>query len=195
MAPAVPDDVMDELKARYAEPHRAYHGWPHIADLLQQFAANKPVIRRPLAFELAVLFHDAVYDPRSSTNEADSAALLALRMQAHTPLEELLCAHDLIMATHQHMLAAVRPEFADDARLFLDMDLSILGADQQRFDAYDAAIRQEYSFVPIETYRERRRAVLRRFLDRPRLFLTEAYRERLEASARANLQRAIAGLG
>lgn len=194
MADGVPDEVMADLKARYAEPQRAYHTWSHIADLLQQLAANLPAIRNPVAFELAVLFHDAVYDPRSSTNEADSAALLAAQMKQHAPTADLLCAHDLILATRHHMLNAVRPEFAEDARLFLDMDLSIFGADRERFDAYDVAIRQEYSFVPIETYRQRRRDVLQRFLARPRLFLTEHYRERFEEAARANLAHAIARL-
>jgi predicted metal-dependent HD superfamily phosphohydrolase len=67
----------------------------------------------------------------------------------------------------------------------------ILGAGDERFDEYDAAIREEYSFVPIDTYRERRAEILKSFLARPRIYLTDDYHSRLDRLARANLQRAI----
>ena len=172
MSQVIPQTVLTDLKARYAEPHRAYHSWTHIADLLEQFAQNRATIGQPVAVELAVLFHDAIYDPRSATNEADSAALLARTMQERTAERDLACASALILATHRHTTDDVSAEWLDDAKLFLDMDLAILGADEKRFDAYDAAIRQEYAFVPIEDYCKRRGAILRRFLERPRLYLT-----------------------
>jgi len=194
MITEITDDVMNDLKVRYAEPQRAYHTWAHISDMLEQFAANRALIKQPSAFKMAVLFHDAIYNPRSASNEADSAALMRERMKDRASEQDVMCAQELILATQKHMTETTRTDFIEDARLFLDIDLSILGADEARFKAYDAAIRKEYSFVPIEEYCARRSEILQRFLDRPRLYFTDHYHDRLEASARSNLRRTIAAL-
>lgn len=48
-----------------------------------------------------------------------------------------------------------------DARVIVDVDLSILGAAQSRFDEYESQVREEYAFVP------EARANLARALARP----------------------------
>jgi hypothetical protein len=85
------------------------------------------------------------------------------------------------------------PHTAGEAPL-LDIDLSILGADEATFDEYDRATRREYDFVPEERYREGRMAVLTSFLRREHLFHTAIFRPLLEARARANLVRTVARL-
>jgi predicted metal-dependent HD superfamily phosphohydrolase len=190
----IPDEVIEDLKRRYAEPQRAYHNWTHIEELLAQFDLKVHTLSHPFAFKLAILFHDAIYDPHASDNEARSAELLESTMKETAGTDDILCAKDLILATHKHMTSAVGRRFVSDAELFLDMDLSILGAGEERFDDYDAAIREEYSFVPLEIYRERRAEILKSFLARPRLYLTDDYHQRLDGTARANLQRAIGRL-
>lgn len=112
-------------------------------------------------------------------------------METSASVDDIACGKDLILATHKHTTAAVDSRFTADAELFLDMDLSILGAAETRFDEYDAAIREEYSFVPIATYRERRAEILKTFLTRTRLYLTDDYHRRFDRKARTNLQRAI----
>jgi predicted metal-dependent HD superfamily phosphohydrolase len=78
-----------------------------------------------------------------------------------------------------------------DAALFLDIDLSILGAVPERFAVYDAAIRREYEHVPDDLYRTGRRAVLKTFLERDPLYLTKTFAVRFEKQARANLAAAV----
>src|ERR1051325_7755552 len=75
--PKDPGRSFDELAARYNEPHRAYHTLAHIADCLDQFEAAKHLAEEPLAVELAIWFHDAVYDSRASANEERSVDLAA----------------------------------------------------------------------------------------------------------------------
>jgi predicted metal-dependent HD superfamily phosphohydrolase len=78
-----------------------------------------------------------------------------------------------------------------DAQLLVDIDLWILGADPRRFDESDAQVRQEYAHVPDRQFREGRSRVLRRFLDRPRLYSTDRFHSTLETRARENLRRAL----
>ena len=70
-------DVLTDLRGRYAEPQRAYHTWDHITALLGWFDQRASELADPDAVFLAVLFHDAIYDPRRKDNETLSAALLA----------------------------------------------------------------------------------------------------------------------
>ena len=82
----------------------------------------------------------------------------------------------------------------DDARLLVDVDLAILGADPQRFDESDQQIRAEYAHVPEDEFRAGRRRVLNGFLARPRMYSTEYFHSAFEQRARDNLARALARL-
>jgi predicted metal-dependent HD superfamily phosphohydrolase len=75
--------------------------------------------------------------------------------------------------------------------LFLDADLSILGAPEAAYWAYAHQIRREYQAVPAPAYRAGRGQVLSRLLAAPVLFHTPALREELDAPARRNLQAEI----
>jgi predicted metal-dependent HD superfamily phosphohydrolase len=88
----------------------------------------------------------------------------------------------------------VQPPVSRDAELLLDVDLSILGREPAVFADYDRRIRGEYAWVPEEQYRARRAAILEGFLHRPSIYRTAFFRDRLEAQARDNLERAIARL-
>ena len=180
------------LVAAYAEPHRAYHTLAHIAavldtlDTLRGEAADWP------ALQLAAWFHDVVYDPRREDNEAQSAAV-ATRTLGGLGLPPALVDHvaALIRQTQTHI-----PDPGDpDAPLLLDADLAVLGAAPAAYAAYAAAIRQEYAWVPEDRYRAGRAAVLRRFLQRPRIYHSAPLFSALEAAARRNLAAEIVRLG
>lgn len=187
---------LDGLRARYAAPDRHYHGQRHIDLLLALHAELRPALSAPDAVELAIWYHDAIYDPRRADNEAESAALLRADLSGIADPALVRHAATLVLATHTHRVPpGLAPPLASDCAHFLDMDLSILGADADTFAWYDAAIRREYAHVPEDQWRRRRPAVLASFLARDRLYLTEQFHARLDAIARANLKRAIAGLG
>ena len=78
---------------------------------------------------------------------------------------------------------------------FLDADLAILGARPSVYDQYVAAIRAEYSHVPDDEFRHRRRAVLNGFVERKSLYFTSAGQVSWEVQGRANLLRELADLG
>lgn len=182
--------VQAELLARYAEPHRAYHSRQHLHECLALFAEFASLAVHPAEVEVALWFHDAVYDVHRHDNEAQSAdwarsALLA----AGAPADAAGRVAALVLAT-RHSMAPATP----DEQLLVDIDLAILGAAPARFAEYEAQIRVEYAFVPQEVFNEKRGAILASFLARPQLYGTPALRARLEASARANLQAALSAL-
>ncbi|NJO32914.1 MAG: hypothetical protein HC869_07000 [Rhodospirillales bacterium] len=72
--PVSAERMLEELVRAYAEPHRHYHTLSHITELFQLLKMHGGVADGD-AVKLAVLFHDAVYDPARQDNEAASASL------------------------------------------------------------------------------------------------------------------------
>ena len=69
--------LFDSLIGRHREAHRHYHGVRHVTWVVrhvEELAAAEPVDDIG-AVVVAAFFHDAVYDPRASGNEAASARL------------------------------------------------------------------------------------------------------------------------
>ena len=177
-----------ELQRRYSEPQRHYHTLQHLGECLTWFEREQALAERPGEVALALWFHDAIYDVHAHDNEARSAewarsALLASGVQA----EAAERVHALVMATRHDAV----PEGCD-AELLIDIDLSILGAERERFDEYERQVHAEYAFVPDAVRLPRRRAILQRFLAREAIYATPRMHALLEARARANLARSIA---
>lgn len=83
------------------------------------------------------------------------------------------------------------PRSADEKAL-VDVDLWILGAPRERFDEYEAQVREEYGWVPAIIYRRKRRQVLESIAARPTIYNTAAFVQRYEKQARENFARALA---
>lgn len=169
-----------DLLDRYGEPHRRYHGLAHLAEVLDRLdeADGDPRL------QVAAWFHDAIYRPLRSDNEARSADLASRRLR-----EQGIASRDIefvveaVLATADHLAADVR--FA----ALIDADLSVLGAQAAEYDRYASALRAEYGVVPAAQYRAGRTRFLCRLLAAPTIFRTEAGIRRGELQARANLER------
>lgn len=174
----------------WSEPQRAYHSRQHLAECLAMLEPLRGQAQRPAEIELALWFHDAVYDTRRKDNEersADWARTAALSAGLGPEVAARL--HHLVMLTRHQALPV-----ATDEILLIDVDLSILGADAARFAEYEQQIQREYSWVPVEQRGVTRRRILQSFLDRPRIYGSDAMHQRLEARARENLAKSIAAL-
>ncbi len=183
--------LRDRLLAAWSEPQRRYHTLRHLGDCLALFEETAHLATHPAEVEIALWFHDAIYDLKAKDNEARSAdwALLALaEAQAGPDIHSRV--QRLIMATCHAALPAT-----DDERLLVDIDLSILGAAPERFDEYEVQVRQEYAWVPGPLFRRKRREILQGFLDRASIYSMPEFRQRFETQARENLQRSIVRLG
>lgn len=188
--PAPDDAVLAALLARWAEPQRAYHTPQHLRECLALFERHRALAAHPGEVALALWFHDAVYDTHRHDNEARSADWARQVLEdAGAPPAVAGRVHALILATRHSEVPAT-----PDARLLVDIDLAILGADAERFDEYERQVRVEYGFVPEALFRDKRGEILRAFLARAAIFSTPALAGRFEAAARANLVRALARL-
>ena len=174
------------LMAAWQEPQRGYHALQHLVECLEwlDLAAAETEVPNREVIELAIWFHDAVYDPQAADNEERSAEMACESLNEAIATE----VRRLIEVTKTHRAAC------DDERWMVDIDLAILGAETGRFDEYERQIRAEYAWVPKAVYREKRAEILRSFLEREKLFQTAFFRERLETRARENLRRLIESL-
>ncbi|MEA5451646.1 hypothetical protein VB780_23925 [Leptolyngbya sp. CCNP1308] len=182
--------MWDGLCDRYSEPHRAYHTLCHLSECFSWFDRAHNLAKSPGAVELALWFHDAIYDTRRVDNEVQSAAWAAQvidRAGGGPVLQQTV--HAMILATKHHTAPGL-----DDSLLVLDSDLAILGAAPGRFAQYEAQIRQEYAWVPEAVFRQKRAEVIAAFLARPSIFALRFFRSRLEGPARHNLAKSLANL-
>lgn len=197
---ALPALQLAGIEAAYAVPPRAYHDFGHVREVLRHYdaVAAGPGWVQPDEVRLAVLYHDAIYEPGRKDNEARSAAFAVADIARWLPdagvdagrvaaLIELTARHGSFSPADFGKTAV-----ADDTCHFLDCDMAILGAEPAVFDAYDRAIAAEYrGHVPDWLFRINRRRFLKALLARPRIFLSGFFHERLDAQARANLRRAV----
>jgi predicted metal-dependent HD superfamily phosphohydrolase len=187
-----PDErLFNDVIASYSEPHRHYHTAQHLDECFTHLDGARHLAEYAQEVELALWFHDAVYQVRMQDNEERSAAWAqsaAMKAGLAGPVVARVCA--LILATkHDAAPATV------DAALLVDVDLAILGAPAGRFDEYERQVREEYAWVPGFLFRRKRREILESFLSRPRLYSTEHFRASHESMARENLTRSIRQLG
>ncbi len=178
------------LSEAYSQPHRYYHTKQHITEciaLLDEFA---DLAENPDEVEIALWFHDAVYNPLAKGNEAKSARW------ATDFLEDKGVDQQVTSRVHQLIMATVHdaPATGTDCQLLVDIDLSILGSDPQTFQQFETNVRQEYRWVPGPLFNNARRKILQSFLDRKTIYATAAFRTTFEHTARINIQAAILAL-
>jgi predicted metal-dependent HD superfamily phosphohydrolase len=176
--------ALDDLLARWNEPHRHYHTAEHLANVLAVLEEHADRASDPDAVILAAWYHDAIYDPQRVDNE-EASALLA---EATLPTLDVLDAQVAEVARLVRLTATHDPIPGDrNGGLLTDADLAILAADSATYLAYTQAVRAEYSYVPDAAFAAGRAEVLHHLLALPRLFHTPVLRDRWEEVARANI--------
>ncbi len=190
----LPPSLWDAVRAAHATAGRAYHTLAHVREVLHWFneVTREVGWRSPREVFLAILFHDAVYVAGAQDNEARSAALARESIARWLPDDgvDVARVEQLILLTAQH--GSLRADGIDEeAALFLDCDMAILGAVAARFDEYERAIAIEYAASPPEIFEEGRRRFLERLLASERIFLSPYFHARLESCARRNISRVL----
>lgn len=179
-----------QLLACYSEPQRSYHSLQHLGECMWMLQPLRALAEHAAEIELALWFHDAIYDTRRKDNEERSALWLReSAVAAGVPEAAVLRAQAMVLATC-HQALPVTP----DGKILIDVDLSILGAGPERFKQYEEQVQREYAWIPEPQRRAGRKRILLSFLRREFIYSTEPMRQRLEARARANLRASVAEL-
>ena len=192
---SIPAGLLTEVKKAYARPVRNYHHFGHVLEVLRHYKAVEEDIgwKSPVDVFLAVLYHDIIYDFGAKDNEAQSAVFARKHLQKwllDTPFQIDYIQH-LIDLTAQHGQLS-RHTLSREETLFVDCDMAILGASQERFAQYEKEIEAEYTQVYFKPmYRFGRRRFFSKLLKTDRIFLSDYFFERLEEKARHNIAQAL----
>lgn len=171
----------------YSEKHRFYHTGKHIDAMLGHFDSVQGLSERPGELELAIWFHDAIYKPLSSKNEIDSAKWA----------QTFLCANDYDQDGVERVVGLIMATIhngdvqGSEEKLIVDVDLTILGSPEEVYDQFERNVRKEYRLVPSLIYRKKRKELLKAFLTMDSIYNTDHFKNKYEAMARGNINRAI----
>jgi predicted metal-dependent HD superfamily phosphohydrolase len=134
---------------------------------------------------LALVCHDAVYDPASDANEETSAAMAVDLCHKYGADEGRV--RDMVLATKWH---AEEIDFTEpDTQLVLDIDLVNLGRSWERYHWAAVSIRLEYGDLSDALWKAGRSEFLRKMLARSAVYRTPHIGD--EAAARANMEREL----
>lgn len=173
-----------ELEEAYSAKGRHYHNFEHLAFMLKNALKHRAEIDDFDTLAFSIFYHDVVYNPKKSNNEAKSAELMEQRLSVTSfPASKIQKCYSQILATKEHS-----SEIDKDTCFLLDLDLLILGESLERYKTYTANIRKEYAMYPDFMYKPARKKVLKHFLDMPKIFKTELFFKSYEAQARENLK-------
>jgi len=181
------DKIMNHLQnlfELYDHPNRYYHNFNHIVEMWRVLAKHTKITPQ---LYTAVLYHDAIYNPKYDDNEFQSALLYELhcddmfRYSTDDTLDSKVV--QMILDTKEHIPTI------DESELLIDADLWILGSNIWTYREYKEAIKKEYE--PFFTETEMiagRTAFLENMLDRKNIFYTPEFQRCYTHNAKINLE-------
>jgi predicted metal-dependent HD superfamily phosphohydrolase len=187
----IKDDSFQILKEKYSEKSRFYHNLSHVKVLLDLLESLNNKVQDHNVIRFAIWFHDVIYNTKRSDNEEESARLAAEMLhKLQVKIKTIEFVQEMILATKNHK----GKNLSYDLKLFLDMDLAILGTSEEIYKEYSEAIREEYSWASESMYCSGRKKILKSFIQRERIYLTDEMEVRYEERARENINNEIKSL-
>jgi len=180
-------ETFDALIRSYSEAHRRYHTLAHLESVLTTLDKYESLAEHKGELELGLWFHDAVYQPYSTTNEFNSAEWARQFLEQSQVSSR---STDLVVRLINATSHTKKPDVSDE-RLILDIDLSVLGQSEDVYAEYSDGVRHEFRRVPYYLYRKKRKSLLLKFLSRARIYSTEGFFLALEDKARSNIRREV----
>ncbi len=187
LLPSATDDsraIFSAVQKFYRESHRHYHNDEHIDHCLALLDDVRPQLENADAVELAIWFHDVVYETGASDNERRSANWFM--EQSRNQLRDELRRHvrRLIMnTTHDHDPQSI------DERILVDIDLSSFGLSWEKFRQDGENVRKEQSHLSDQEFYQKQMRFQESLLQRAQFYFSDHFHRRFEEKARNNLNR------
>lgn len=177
----------------YNQPGRYYHNLDHINNCLTKFDEVKHLLKEPDVVELAIWFHDAIYEVWADDNEGMSAGLANFFIIHLMGLPRKLAnkVAYLIERTRYFKDGMWKPG-TNDSKYLVDIDLfSGLGGEWHTFHKNWELNNKEFDWKDPNELRRGQLAMFTNFHKRAPLYKTDYFRERYEEQTKSNLERAI----
>lgn len=154
---------------------RYYHTDVHIRNMLDGWdkIANETSMQleTAVAGSVAIIYHDAVYDPTRTDNEERSAELMRRDMKDRLGHDGIICAERMILET-KHTNDSC---FVWKYNVIRDLDLRSIGGSRAEYRRNVWQIRQEYAMFSLEQFLEGRRKFLTHMLSKDNIFRTSQF--------------------
>jgi predicted metal-dependent HD superfamily phosphohydrolase len=174
------------IRKNYTEIGRYYHTLDHIRDMLLWRTRLEDQFIDIVSVDMAIFFHDIIYDPTSKTNEEDSS-LLFEQLLGSLRISSI----DIVKVCH-YINQTKKHEVGDsednDLKLFIDIDMSIIGREADVYKDYAMKIRKEYCHYNDGAYCSGRASFLKSVLASGKpTFVSAYFHGLLEEQARRNI--------
>lgn len=179
----------NKLNVLYSKK-RYYHNLSHVEMCLKELDNLRKLKDIKYDFnsiELAIWYHDIIYDTKKNNNEEKSAEYVIKVLNTAKLSSKIINKIKTLILSTKHQ----KPSRKKDERLLQDIDICIFGQSKEIFEEYEKNIRKEYSWVPLKKYKEGRIKVLQYFLNKPTIYNTEIFRKKYEHKARTNLKQSV----
>lgn len=179
--------LFDEIHAHYATPGRHYHTPAHIKHCLNRLDKIAHLLDDPTAAELAIWFHDVIYEIGSGDNERRSA-------QYFLDVTRGRLDNGRRARIARHILATIYPSSPTDpdSLFIVDIDLSSFCLPWPQFLRDSANVRRESSASSDAEYARKQQAFLTRLAGSPPFFRSAHYLQHHEQQAQSNICRILA---
>ena len=178
--------IFNALVEKYSESQRAYHGLSHISNSLKYFEACRNEAVDPDAIEIAIWFHDCIYEIGAADNEQKSVDWFLDQTQDQLSSELRDKIAELIMdTTHKNVPAT------SDGRLLADVDMSSFGRPWNEYIRDSKAVCDE--FPEQDTAQKDRKLVgfLQYLLGKGPIYHSPFYARHYEQKAQENISKHI----
>ena len=179
--------LFDDMHVLYSTPGRYYHTPGHIEHCLGRKDEVAHLLDDADVVELAIWFHDVIYDMGGDENEELSAKYFLERAGDKMPA-------DRAERVVEHILATIYPSEPkdDDARFVVDIDLSSFSLPWPQFLRDSVNVRRESTTSDPSEYAEKQQRFLEALSAAQPFFCTDYYLQRYEAQAQDNIRRILA---
>jgi len=165
---------------------RHYHTLRHVISMLENIKDFKlGSFNDTSKLELAIWFHDIIYDATSNNNEELSANQFSL-------FAEVIGLDEKIIKEVYWMIRVTTHKGTPQTRLediICDLDLREFANDRQKLNTIE--VRREFSHLSNEEWKFGRTMFVQSMLNKEFIYHTDEYRRLLEDTARNNLQKEL----